>query len=208
MKRAFSSFATIALALALVSAMAATAMAQSSGIPGAPVTPSNPAGAVSRFDNGYLDKHPDIEQRLVHDPSLLDNQQYMAAHPHLQEYMARHPEVRTDIQQHPDHFVHAASSYQRYESGRSYANGIPVSRFDNTYLDQHPEVAQRLARNPSLVNNQQFLNSHPGLDGYLAKHPGLSTDLQQHPERFMHAESSYGRWESRAFKNWPKKHSW
>jgi len=32
----------------------------------------------------------------------------------------------------------------------------PVGRFDNGYLDEHPEVAHQLGANPALVDNPQF----------------------------------------------------
>ena len=48
----------------------------------------------------------------------------------------------------------------------------PVGRFDNGYLDEHPEVAHQLGANPSLADNPQFLATHPGLDGYLSQSSG------------------------------------
>ena len=67
----------------------------------------------------------------------------------------------------------------------------PVSRFDNGYLDEHPEVAQQLASNPHLVDNPQFLATHPGLDGYFSHHPEVREELQNHPDRFMSREGYY-----------------
>src|SRR5258708_7966739 len=63
-----------------------------------------------------------------------------------------------------------------------------VARFDQGYLDQHPEVAQQLAGRPGLVDNPQYLANHPGLDAYLAAHPIVRTELQTHPNRFMSDE--------------------
>src|ERR1700731_5154088 len=64
----------------------------------------------------------------------------------------------------------------------------PVGRFDNGYLDEHPEVAHQLGGNPSLADNSRFLANHPGLDQYLSKHPEVRRDLRQHPYRFMSDE--------------------
>src|SRR5690348_13515470 len=141
MKRIFSSFA----AIALVGAMAATAMAQgSTGIPsvnpggpgvfpGAPGTPPN-GGPIVRFDNGYLDHHPEVAQQLARDPSLVNNQQFMNSHPELGNYLANHPHVSTDLQNHPNRFKNAESNY-----GRTENNGGPIAKFNNGYLDHHPE---------------------------------------------------------------------
>jgi hypothetical protein len=229
MKRAFSSFATIAL----IGAMSAVTMAQTGGglsqagptafsggalpggaggIPGAPAMPPN-GGAVGRFDNGYLDRHPGVAQQLARDPSLVDNQHFLSVHPELEQYLAKHPEVRTDLEQHPYRFMQAESRYGHFEN-----NGSAVGRFDNGYLDRHPGVAQQLAKDPSLVDNQHFLSVHPQLEQYLAKHPEVRTNLEQHPGRFMQAEAGYerydngqnwhGRWGSHPFRNWRRNHGW
>jgi hypothetical protein len=65
----------------------------------------------------------------------------------------------------------------------------PVGRFDNGYLDQHPEVAQQLGHDPRLVDNPRFLANHPGLDEYFRNHPEVRSDLQNHPDRFMAREA-------------------
>jgi hypothetical protein len=45
-----------------------------------------------------------------------------------------------------------------------------VANLDH-YLDRHPEVAQQLQQHPGLVDNRQYVASHPGLHAYLATHP-------------------------------------
>ena len=192
MKSAFSSFA----AVILVGAMAAAAIAQTSkGISqGEHYEPGFPnAAPVGRFDNGYLDHHPKVAQQLSHNPGLVDNPQFLATHPGLDSYLATHPQVRTELQQHPERFMNAERRYEAHENenGSGFPNAAPVGRFDNGYLDHHPEVAQQLSHNPGLVDNPQFLATHPGLDSYLATHPQVRTELQQHPERFMNAERRY-----------------
>lgn len=167
---------------------------------GGPVAtaPGITAGPVARFDNGYLDQHPEVARQLSANPALADNSQFLANHPGLQGYLANHPEVRRELQQHPYRFMSNEWRDDLYGRGRGY--GITpgeVGRFDNGYLDQHPEVAQQLARNPRLADNPQFLAQHPGLDQYLAAHPGVRTQLQRHPYRFMGDERRYERWENR-----------
>ena len=56
------------------------------------------AGPVGRFDNGYLDEHPEVAEQLGHDPRLVDNPRFLANHPGLDEYFKNHPEVRSDLQ--------------------------------------------------------------------------------------------------------------
>jgi hypothetical protein len=69
-----------------------------------------------------------------------------------------------------------------------------VARFDRGYLDEHPEVARALARDPGLVDNRQFCANHPGLGEYLLAHPGIRTELKRYPNRFMTDEWRQERW--------------
>jgi hypothetical protein len=62
---------------------------------------------------------------------------------------------------------------------------------DTSYFDSHPDVAHRLAKDPTLIDNQQFVDSHPGLHEYLHDHPGVRHDFRSHPYRFMHREEVY-----------------
>jgi len=146
-------------------------------------------GAVTRFDNGYLDSHPDVARQLGANPKLADNPEFLATHPGLDQYLANHPDVRRDLQQHPERFMNAE---QRYDRATDRGPGA-VAHFDNGYLDSHPDVARQLGRDPKLVDNPQFLATHPGLDQYLANHPEVRRDLQRHPERFINAEERYDR---------------
>ena len=196
MKRPFSGFATFTLACA----MATAAMAQSSNGIESQVRGYTNTPPVARFDNGYLDEHPEVAQQLGHDPRLADNPQFLATHPGLDSYLASHPEVRTELLQHPDRFMNRERHYERYENSRGYPAAAPVARFDNGYLDEHPDVAQQLAHDPRLADNPQFLATHPGLNSYLASHPEVRTELQHHPDRFMSAEAGYGRHEKS--ENW------
>jgi hypothetical protein len=145
MKRAFSSFT----AIALVSAMATAAMGQSrmgvpqplptvfpggpGGFTSEPAVPPNygPAPSfggcghghghpVARFDRGYLDKHPEVAGQLASNPALVDNQQFLAAHPDLEKYLAKHPDIRANLEQHPERFMAAESRFEHHEGGSGF----------------------------------------------------------------------------------------
>ena len=64
---------------------------------------------------------------------------------------------------------------------------------DLNFFDSHPDVKQRLAKDPSLIENQQFVDSHPGLHEYLHDHPNVRHEFKSHPYRFMHREEKYHR---------------
>ena len=64
---------------------------------------------------------------------------------------------------------------------------------DVNYFDSHPDVAHQLAKDPTLIDNQQFVDSHPGLHEYLHDHPKVRKDFRRHPYRFMHREEVYNK---------------
>lgn len=145
------------------------------------------AGPVSRFDNGYLDEHPEIAERLARNPHLVDNPQFLANHPGLDEYFSHHPEVREELQNHPDRFMAREHYYEKYGE---HDGAHPLATTDR-YMDSHPEVAQQLNRDPALVDNRGYVDSHPGLHEYLENHPVARRDWKSHPFRYMTAERRY-----------------
>src|SRR5438477_10848756 len=100
---------------------------------------------LTRFDNGYLDQHPEVAQQLAAHPALVDNQQFMATHPELREYFAQHPAVRENLKEHPHRFM------GREDRLDGKPNPIaPVANADRYYLDKHQMVARQLDQNPRL----------------------------------------------------------
>ena len=67
-----------------------------------------------------------------------------------------------------------------------------VVSFDS-FLDSHPEVAEALRQNPSLVNNQEFLEKHGELQQYLQQHPEVREQISQNPNGFMNREQRFDR---------------
>jgi hypothetical protein len=65
-----------------------------------------------------------------------------------------------------------------------------VVNTDN-YLDQHPQLEKRLAKDPALIDNQQFVDNHPGLRAYLHDHPNARHEFKSHPYKFMHREERH-----------------
>jgi hypothetical protein len=64
---------------------------------------------------------------------------------------------------------------------------------DTSYFDEHPDLAGKLQKDPTLVDNQAFLNSHPGLHEYLKANPSVKKDFKSHPYRFMHRAEAYNK---------------
>ena len=173
----------------IVSTLAAAILAASVGGVAMAQTPYGGGvtrGPVARFDEGYLDEHPEVARQLSADPRLCDNPQFLATHPGLDRYFANHPEVRSELQSHPDRFMTDEWKRERWENGGPH----PLANTDR-YLDQHPEVAEQLNRNPRLIDNRNYVASHPGLHEFLANHPVARNDWKSHPYKFMRHEDRY-----------------
>jgi hypothetical protein len=59
-----------------------------------------------------------------------------------------------------------------------------VTRFDQ-FLDSHPEIAEQVRKNPSLVDDRDFLRNHTALQDYLRDNPGVRAELRQNPDAFL-----------------------
>jgi len=69
-----------------------------------------------------------------------------------------------------------------------------LSGFDQ-FLDNHPELAEQLRKDPSLVKNEEFVENHPDLQRYLQDHPELREELKENPGAFMRDERRFDRHE-------------
>ncbi len=143
-------------------------------------------GEVANFDQ-YLDSHPKVARELVQNPQLVNNEEFLEHHPGLRGFLANHPGVRDEIHESPGQFMYREGRYEWHGKGYGITRG-EVSRFDEGYLDKHPEVTDALAKDPRLVDNGQFIANHPGLHEYLENHPDVRTELKAHPDRFMGRE--------------------
>jgi hypothetical protein len=151
---------------------------------------------LARFDQ-FLDNHREVAERLRKDPSLVDDQEYVRNHPELQAYLQDHPGIRDQIRQDPNAFVDQEARYDRREDDRDRdVNRQELARFDQ-FLDTHRETAEQLRKDPSLVDNEEFVRNHPALQTYLRDHPELREQIKSNPNAFMQQEARYNRYESR-----------
>ena len=150
---------------------------------------------VAEMDH-FLDHHPEIAEQLRKDPALIDNARFVSDHPALAEYLKEHPGVRKEFDSNPYAFMHAEDRYDRgRESSGHYDFGITREELASMdgFLDKHPEIAEQLRRDPSLIDNQRFVADHPALQQYLQEHPRVSAEFRQHPDVFMRDEERYDR---------------
>src|ERR1700733_832011 len=162
----------------------------------------------------FLDEHREIAQQVRKDPSLLENRNFVQNHPALQTYLQDNPGVRDQLRQDPNAFMRQEDAYNRDSNMRDRDAGgqardagrqdrdaggqgretdrRDVAKFDR-FLDEHREVAQQVRKDPSLLDNRNFVQNHPALQTYLQDNPGVRDQLRQDPNAFMRQEDAYNR---------------
>jgi hypothetical protein len=63
----------------------------------------------------------------------------------------------------------------------------------NNFLDSHPEIAEQLRKDPSLIDNRQWVGDHPALRDYLQTHPDVAQAFRTNPNLFMRDEDRMSR---------------
>ncbi len=63
------------------------------------------------------------------------------------------------------------------------------------YLDSHPDIAAQLKRDPSLINDKNYLKANPSLRDFLKDHPNTREELKETPNYFMARERRFDRGE-------------
>ena len=58
-----------------------------------------------------------------------------------------------------------------------------LASFDR-FMDGHPEIAEQLRRDPSLVKNEDFVRDHRDLQEYLQQHPGTREEIIENLDYF------------------------
>ncbi len=59
------------------------------------------------------------------------------------------------------------------------------------FLDSHPEIAEQLRKDPSLINNATWVQQHPALNEFLENHPGVREEFTENPNAFMRQENRF-----------------
>ena len=135
-------------------------------------------GELASFDR-FMDSHPEIAEQLRRDPSLVTNHEFVKNHPALQEYLQQHPGTREEITENPDRFMRQEQRFDRREDRRDNdTTRGELASFDR-FADSHPEIAEQLRRDPSLVKNEEFVEKHPALQEYLQQHPGVREEVTE-----------------------------
>jgi uncharacterized protein YlxP (DUF503 family) len=145
----------------------------------------------------FLDSHPEIAEQLRKDPSLVDNKKFVQNHTALQQFLAEHPGVREEYKENPNAFMRDEERFDRREdqSGDHDVTRRELANMDR-FLDSHPEIAEQLRKDPSLVDNKKFVQNHTALQQFLTEHPGVREEYKENPNAFMRDEERFDRHEN------------
>jgi hypothetical protein len=152
--------------------------------------------------SGFLKGDPDIAKALEANPSLINDQAYVSAHPALQSYLNEHTAFAEQIKANPSAFMQMEAQYEAtgriggYGQGY-YGGGYPNSNGNHNsgevasmdqFLSSHTEIAKQMEANPSLINNAKYLSEHPELRVFLNNNPQIREAFIQNPSMFLHGE--------------------
>src|SRR5579862_1029571 len=145
---------------------------------------------LANFDH-YLDSHRETAEQIRKDPSLVNNDEFVKSHPSLQTYLQQHPEVRSAIKQNPNAFMQQEARYDQNEYRTRSGAGDEPHRHFGEFLGGHSSINEQLSKDPSLVKNQEYMQSHPELKDYLNQNPDVRQGLMQNPESFVKSSQQF-----------------
>ena len=142
----------------------------------------------------FMDRHPEIAEQLRRDPALVNNKEFVENHPALQQFLAGHPELREEYKENPNAFMRQEQRFDRREDSNVHRDGDVTGRelsSFNEFLEGHGNIAGELSKNPSLANNQEYIENHPELREYLKAHPQVHEELSENPESFLKSAQQF-----------------
>ncbi len=117
----------------------------------------------------------------------------------MQTYLQQNPGVSDQLKQDPNAFMRQEDAYDRDSNMRDRDAGADrntyrrdVANFDR-FLDGHREISEQVRKNPSLLDNREFVQNHPALQSYLQDNPGVRDQLRNDPNAFMRHEDAFDR---------------
>src|SRR5580700_10894694 len=145
---------------------------------------------LANFDH-YLDSHRETAEQIRKDPSLVNNDEFVKSHPSLQSYLQQHPGVRTALKDNPNAFMQQEARYDQNEYRTRSGAGDEPHRHFGEFLGGHSSINEQLSKDPSLVKNDEYMQSHPELKDYLNQHPDVRQGLMQNPETFVKSSQQF-----------------
>ena len=129
----------------------------------------------------YLSQHHELIDALRKDPNLINDPEFLKTQPRIELFLNDHPDIAAKVKQNPAAFVQFADDTEpKLERGQN-------PNLED-YFAHHPEVSQPLLKNPTLIDDRQFVEAHPTLRIYLLDHPRARDDFKANPTRYIHQD--------------------
>lgn len=166
-----------------------------------------------RSFSDFLTNHPWIANQLWQKPSRANSKDFQEDNKELKYYLKDHPRVREELREDARGVMSRMRDFQGnrgyrgdrddyYRGDRDDHNGdngygysgasrAEVARF-NQFLDDHSKIARDLHKNPSLVNNSDYVEDHKPLRDFLRANPAVWNALRDNPRAFMNGYRDYG----------------
>jgi len=140
-----------------------------------------------RSFEAYLDTHWETAQLLYQQPELINDRQFLRDHPALRDWLANHARAARIIQANPREVLWEQRSEQPQVTRTISPEEV---RSLGDYLDTHWEEANALYREPELINDPQFVRSHPSLENWLRERPHAAQAIRERPRDFFWRQRS------------------
>jgi phage-related protein len=149
----------------------------------------------------FLDRHEDIAKSLEKKPELLNDRGYLKRHKDLDEFLEEHPALREQARENPSLVLRSQNRLEARNMDRDDirdrdTRGADVDRdmdkkeikeLDH-FLDKHKSIDKDLEKNPSLINDNDYLKHHKSLEAFLRKNPDVGVELKNNPSTLMHRQ--------------------
>ena len=124
--------------------------------------------ALREFDR-FLDHHPLLEDRLRLDPQLSADKVFMGKNPELSDFLRANPNIMEGLRIYPRYYLNRALLRQ----ASAPVSFHELAKFKDLFLQQ-PKLEQELTRNPELIRDPAYLESHVAVRNFLGQNPALA----------------------------------
>ncbi|HEY6441726.1 MAG TPA: hypothetical protein VIY66_00145 [Candidatus Acidoferrales bacterium] len=158
----------------------------------------------------FLNDHPDVRDQFAKNPSLFMQRENRfdarEAQPTRNQDQDRDRDARAansqngyaansnpDRDQDRDRYADAQNPTPDQDRDRNFADRDQYRDRDqmDQFLDDHKDIDKDLRKNPSLVNDQKYLDHHRDLRYFCDEHPQVRREFAENPSFFMNRDNRF-----------------
>ena len=156
----------------------------------------------------FLNDHPDVRNQFAKNPSLFMQRQdqFDAREARTTQDQDRDRDARVansqneyaangnpDRDQDRDRYANAQNPNPDLDRDRNFADRDQDRDRDqmNQFLSDHKDIDKDLRKNPSLVNDQKYLDHHKDLRYFCDEHPQVRREFAENPSYFMNRDNRF-----------------